>query len=109
MVEAAAGIRTRWVAVSGEHNERTRRLEAAAEARRWGAAGSRSWRRSPGSTGRRFAAVYFVKGFSPVSSRKIPHRPWCAYGEFPGGVESAWRPVTGAGTATRRAPASPSG
>ena len=32
MVAAAAGIRTRWAAVSGEYNERTRRLAAAAEA-----------------------------------------------------------------------------
>ena len=57
MVAAAAGIRTRWAAVSGEYNERTRRLAAAAEARRRGAAGSRWSRRSPGSTGRRFAAA----------------------------------------------------
>ena len=57
MVEAAAGIRTRWAAVSGEYNERTRRLAAAAEARRWDAAALRWWPRSPGSTGRRFAAA----------------------------------------------------
>ena len=36
MVAAAAGIRARWTAVSGEYNERTRRLAAAAEARCWG-------------------------------------------------------------------------
>ena len=32
MVATAAGTRARWTAVSGEYNERTRRLAAAAEA-----------------------------------------------------------------------------
>ena len=39
MVAAAAGIRTRWAAVSGEYNERTRRLAAAAEAQALGRGG----------------------------------------------------------------------
>ncbi len=40
-----------------------------------------------------------------LSSRKIPHRPGGAHGEFSRGVEGAREPVTGAATATRPAPA----